>query len=115
MLALEVADVTLEFDREIKLPIYAENGISEYWRLNRSGFEAVELANNTRFGLAATLIWSTGWNAFVSAVLTARVNQRFEAVVGSGVEDARVTTTVTTSTCAPTVLCTASSRLNKTA
>lgn len=41
-------------------------------------------------------IWSTGWNAFVSAVLTARVNQRFEAVVGSGVEDARVTTTITT-------------------
>jgi hypothetical protein len=45
---------------------------------------------------AGKFIWSTGWNAFVSVVLSARVNQRFEAVVGSGVEDARVTTTLTT-------------------
>ena len=42
------------------------------------------------------LIWSTGWSAFVSVVLTARVNQRFEAVMGSGVEDARITAIVTT-------------------
>ena len=43
-----------------------------------------------------SLIWSTGWSAFVSVVLTARVNQRFEAVMGSGVEDARITAIVTT-------------------
>ncbi len=43
-----------------------------------------------------SLIWSTGWSAFVSVVLTARVNQRFEAVMGSGVEDARITVIVTT-------------------
>ncbi len=43
-----------------------------------------------------SLIWSTGWNAFVSVVLTARVNQRLEAVMGSGVEDARITVIVTT-------------------
>ncbi len=42
------------------------------------------------------LIWSTGWNAFVSVVLTARVYQRFEAAVGSGVNDGRVTSTFTT-------------------
>ena len=43
-----------------------------------------------------SLVWSTGWSAFVSVVLTARVNQRFEAVMGSGVEDARITVIVTT-------------------
>ena len=43
-----------------------------------------------------SLIWSTGWSAFVSVVLTARVNQRLEAVMGSGVEDARITVIVTT-------------------
>jgi hypothetical protein len=42
------------------------------------------------------LIWSTGWNAFVSGVMTARVNHRLEAVPGSGVEDARITATITT-------------------
>ncbi len=42
------------------------------------------------------LIWSTGWNAFVSMVLTARVYQRFEAAVESGVSDGRVTSTFTT-------------------
>lgn len=42
------------------------------------------------------LIWSTGWNAFVSVVLTARVYQRFEAAGESGGNDSRVTSTFTT-------------------
>ncbi len=42
------------------------------------------------------LIWSTGWNAFVSLVFTSRVNQRFEVAVESGMNDGRVTSTVTT-------------------
>lgn len=46
--------------------------------------------------VAGRLIWSTGWNAFVSGVMTARINQRFEAVPGSGVEDARITAVITT-------------------
>lgn len=45
---------------------------------------------------AGSMIWSTGWNAFVSGVVSARINQRWEAVPGSGVEDARVFATVTT-------------------
>jgi len=45
---------------------------------------------------AGKFIWSTAWNAFVSTAIVARVHQRFEAAVGSGVEDAQVTTTVTT-------------------
>lgn len=34
LLLIEVADSSLEFDREIKLPLYAEAGIVEFWILN---------------------------------------------------------------------------------
>lgn len=31
LLLVEVADTTVEFDREVKIPLYAESGISEVW------------------------------------------------------------------------------------
>ena len=34
LLVIEVSDSTLEFDREIKAPLYAEAGIPEYWIIN---------------------------------------------------------------------------------
>jgi Uma2 family endonuclease len=34
LLVVEVADTTLDYDRDIKLPLYAENGIAEYWIVN---------------------------------------------------------------------------------
>ncbi len=34
-LLVEVADVSLAYDRKVKLPLYAENGIQEYWIVNR--------------------------------------------------------------------------------
>ncbi len=34
LLLVEVSDSTLKYDREVKLPIYAEAGIPEYWILN---------------------------------------------------------------------------------
>jgi Uma2 family endonuclease len=34
LLLIEVADSSLDFDRDIKLPIYAEAGIQEYWIVN---------------------------------------------------------------------------------
>ena len=34
LLLVEVADSSLEYDREVKRPIYAEAGISEYWIVN---------------------------------------------------------------------------------
>jgi Uma2 family endonuclease len=34
VLLIEVAEHTLEYDRTIKLPLYAENGIQEYWIVN---------------------------------------------------------------------------------
>lgn len=33
-LVVEVADTSLEFDREVKLPMYAEAGIVECWIVN---------------------------------------------------------------------------------
>ena len=34
LLIIEVADTSLVYDREIKLPIYASAGIPEYWIVN---------------------------------------------------------------------------------
>jgi Uma2 family endonuclease len=34
LLVIEVADSTLKYDREIKIPLYAEAGISNYWIFN---------------------------------------------------------------------------------
>ena len=34
LLVIEVADTSLDFDRDIKLPLYAEAGVSEYWIVN---------------------------------------------------------------------------------
>lgn len=34
LLVVEVADTTLNYDRDIKLPLYAENDIVEYWIVN---------------------------------------------------------------------------------
>lgn len=34
LLLVEVADTSLDFDRNVKGPLYAENGIAEYWILN---------------------------------------------------------------------------------
>jgi Uma2 family endonuclease len=34
LLLIEVADTSLEFDRETKLPLYAQSGIREFWIVN---------------------------------------------------------------------------------
>jgi Uma2 family endonuclease len=34
LLVIEIADSTLKYDQEIKMPLYAEAGISEYWIFN---------------------------------------------------------------------------------
>ena len=45
IVVIEVADSTLYKDREIKLPIYAENGIPAYWIVNLPD-EQVEMYSN---------------------------------------------------------------------
>ena len=37
LLIIEVADTSIEYDREVKLPIYAEAGIPEYWLIDLAG------------------------------------------------------------------------------
>jgi Uma2 family endonuclease len=34
LLVIEIADSTLKYDQETKLPLYAEAGISDYWIFN---------------------------------------------------------------------------------
>jgi Uma2 family endonuclease len=34
LLVIEVADTSFDYDREVKGPLYAENGIAEYWIIN---------------------------------------------------------------------------------
>lgn len=34
LLVIEIADSSLKYDREIKLPLYAESGIADYWLFN---------------------------------------------------------------------------------
>lgn len=34
LLVIEIADSSLKYDREVKLPLYAEAGISDYWIFN---------------------------------------------------------------------------------
>jgi Uma2 family endonuclease len=41
LLVIEVADSTLEFDREVKAPMYARSGIGDYWLVDLQG-EAIE-------------------------------------------------------------------------
>ncbi len=42
LLVIEVADTTLDFDRRIKIPLYAEAGSREYWIVNLAG-ESLEV------------------------------------------------------------------------
>jgi Uma2 family endonuclease len=39
LLIIEVADTPFDYDREIKLPLYAESGVPEYWIVNLANKE----------------------------------------------------------------------------
>ena len=41
-LLVEVGDSTIDYDREVKIPLYAENGIIEVWLVDLNG-EAIEV------------------------------------------------------------------------
>jgi Uma2 family endonuclease len=41
LLVIEVADSTLEFDRDVKAPMYSRSGIGEYWLVDVQG-QAIE-------------------------------------------------------------------------
>ncbi len=48
-LVIEVADSSLNYDREVKVPLYAEAGISEMWIVNLNG-RTIERYNSPRDG-----------------------------------------------------------------
>ncbi|MEM9918140.1 MAG: Uma2 family endonuclease [Bacteroidota bacterium] len=50
-LAIEVSDTSAEYDRTVKLPIYAEAGIPEYWLvdLNASQIEVYHTPNGQKY------------------------------------------------------------------
>ena len=50
-LIIEVADTTIEYDREVKLPLYANSGIAEVWiiNLNQEVIEVYRIPNNNRY------------------------------------------------------------------
>ena len=49
LLLVEVADTTLDYDRDEKLPLYAEAGVREVWLVNLPG-DAIELYRDPRDG-----------------------------------------------------------------
>lgn len=42
LLLIEVADTTVEYDREVKVPLYARAGIGEFWLVDLAG-ESIEV------------------------------------------------------------------------
>lgn len=45
LLVIEISDTTLKYDRDVKLPLYAEAGIAEVWIVNLKK-ELVEIHQN---------------------------------------------------------------------
>lgn len=50
LLLIEVADTTLESDREIKVPLYAKAGIPEYWIINLEA-QQIEVYHTPKLGI----------------------------------------------------------------
>jgi Uma2 family endonuclease len=80
LLLIEVADLSLGYDREIKGPVYAEAGVPEYWivNLNQSTVEVhrnpqpdgrFATAFTARIGETLTPLHAVGWTISVNAIL----------------------------------------------
>ena len=57
LLLIEVSEVTLRFDRTVKLPLYAQNGIAEVWiiDLKKAGVEVYREPQDGVYGQKLTL------------------------------------------------------------
>ncbi|MDN3688518.1 Uma2 family endonuclease [Cyclobacterium jeungdonense] len=51
---IEVADASIKFDKEIKLPLYASHGIQEYWIIDL-GTNLIEVHTNPKKGTYASI------------------------------------------------------------
>ena len=57
LVLIEVADSSIDYDRKTKLPLYARNGIKEFWiiDLNAQRLERYNQPNETGYGHCETL------------------------------------------------------------
>lgn len=60
LLLIEVADSSLPFDQDVKLPIYARAGISEVWIVDLDGGRVERYTNATPDGYAQSVSQGRG-------------------------------------------------------
>lgn len=60
LLVIEVADSSVEYDRQIKAPLYARNGIPEFWLLDLGRDHLVVYRDPTGDGYATTRVVRRG-------------------------------------------------------
>jgi len=60
LLLIEVSDTTLEFDRKIKIPLYARAGIPEVWIINLNDERVETFTDPSRAAYQTTAAFSRG-------------------------------------------------------
>lgn len=60
LLAIEVADTTVAFDRRVKAPLYARNGMPELWLIDLKRGHVVAFRDPTETGYATTQVFRRG-------------------------------------------------------
>jgi len=82
LLLIEVADTSLEFDRQVKAPLYAAAGIPEYWIVNLQDrvLETYQDPAPTGYRMAASL----GTGAVARAATLPGLTLDIATVLGSG-------------------------------
>ncbi len=67
-IAIEVSDTTLSYDRNVKLPLYAESGIPETWIVDIKGKKVEVHSDPSPDGYKATRIFASGENAHSATI-----------------------------------------------
>lgn len=80
LLIVEVADSSLEFDRDVKGPLYAENGVREYWIVNLAD-ECIELHRDPQDGVYRD-VRSAGRDETVGILAFPQVELRVDDILG---------------------------------
>jgi Uma2 family endonuclease len=60
LLLIEVSDTTVKHDREVKIPLYAKDGIVECWRVDLNEFQVEVYLNPTANGYTSQRIFESG-------------------------------------------------------
>jgi Uma2 family endonuclease len=77
LLLIEVSDATLRFDKEVKLPLYAQNGIPEVWIINLKAacVEVYTDPQNGSYGQLQTLKRGQSISPQLIPALAVRINE----------------------------------------